>query len=175
MDITIEVLNQAMTRACMPELAGLLQDAVAGGASVGFLPPVSGEEAVAYWESVAAALAEGSRVLLIARRPDGPVVGTVQLDLAMRANGRHRAEVSKLMVHSSARRQGIGRALMLALEEQARRLGRTTLVLDTRQGDPSERLYRSLGYQFAGAIPRYARSADGTLHTTAFYYRLLET
>ncbi len=175
MDITIEALNEALTRACMPELVGLLQDAVVGGASVGFLLPVSREEAVAYWESVVAALAEGSRVLLIARRPDGAVVGTVQLDLAMRANGRHRAEVSKLMVHSSARRQGIGRALMLALEEQARRLGRTTLVLDTRQGDPSERLYRSLGYQFAGAIPRYARSADGTLHTTAFYYRLLET
>jgi hypothetical protein len=63
---------------------------------------------------------------------------------------------------------------MLALETQARRLGRTTLVLDTRQGDPSELLYRSLGYQSAGAIPAYARSADGTLHTTALYYRLLD-
>src|SRR3712207_2960382 len=124
MDITIEALNQELTRACLPELVDLLQDAVAGGASVGFLPPVGQEEAVAYWESVVAALAEDSRVLLIARRPDGTVVGTVQLDLAMRANGRQRAEVSKLMVHSSARRQGIGRALMLALEEQARRLSR---------------------------------------------------
>jgi ribosomal protein S18 acetylase RimI-like enzyme len=93
----------------------------------------------------------------------------------MRANGLHRAEVAKLMVHRAARRRGIARALMLALEDHARRLGRTTLVLDTRQGDPSERLYQSLGYQLAGAIPEYARSADGTLDATAIYYRLLKT
>jgi hypothetical protein len=62
---------------------------------------------------------------------------------------------------------------MLAAEEHARRLGRTTLVLDTREGDPSERLYRGLGWTLAGTIPRYARSADGSLHTTALYYKLL--
>ena len=62
---------------------------------------------------------------------------------------------------------------MLAVEEHARRLGRTTLVLDTRQGDPSERLYASVGYRLAGAIPAYAKSADGALDPSAFYYRLL--
>jgi GNAT superfamily N-acetyltransferase len=92
----------------------------------------------------------------------------------MRANGRHRAEVTKLMVHRTARRQGIGRALMVAVEAEARRLGRTTLHLDTREGDPSERLYQTLGWQRAGAIPRWARSADGTLHTTVFYHRVLD-
>ncbi|MGH7277612.1 MAG: hypothetical protein ACREJG_02900, partial [Candidatus Rokuibacteriota bacterium] len=65
--------------------------------------------------------------------------------------------------------------LMLAIEQPARRLARTTLVLDTRLGDPSERLYRSLGYEPAGVIPRYAQSADGTLAPTALYYRLLDT
>jgi len=30
-----------------------------------------------------------------------------------------------------------------------------------------------MGWQPAGTIPRYARSADGTLHTTVFYYKLL--
>ena len=78
------------------------------------------------------------------------------------------------MVHRAARRQGIGRALMQAVEEDARRLARTTLVLDTREGDPSERLYRSLGYIYVGAIPRYARSADGSLDATALYYKLLD-
>ena len=78
------------------------------------------------------------------------------------------------MVHRRARRQGVGRALMLAAEAEARRLGRSTLVLDTRHGDPSEILYRSLGWELAGEIPRYARSADGTLHATAFYFKLLE-
>ena len=77
------------------------------------------------------------------------------------------------MVVSAARRRGIGRLLMEAAEAGARRLGRTTPVLDTRQGEPSEAIYRGMGWQPAGTIPRYARSADGTLHTTAFYYKLL--
>ena len=146
---------------------------VDGGASVGFLPPLSDEDASAYWDGVAAALKGGGRRLWIARAADGGVVGTVQLDLAGQGNGRHRAEVIKLMVVSRARRRGIGRLLMEAAETEARQLGRTTLVLDTRQGDPSEALYRGMGWQPGGTIPRYARSADGTLHTTAFYYKLL--
>jgi len=80
----------------------------------------------------------------------------------------------KLMVYRASRQRGIGRALMLAAEAEARRLERTTLVLDTRQGDPSERLYRSLGWELGGVIPRYARSADGKLDPSAFYYRLLD-
>jgi len=154
-------------------LVALLQDVVDGGASVGFMAPLGADEAAAYWDSVAAVLKGGGRRLWIARAADGGIAGTVQLDLAGPANGRHRAEVIKLMVVSSARRRGIGRALMEAAEAEARRLGRTTLVLDTRQGDPSEALYRGMGWQAVGTIPRYARSADGTLHTTAFYYKLL--
>jgi len=146
---------------------------VDGGASVGFVPPIAAKDATAYWESVAAALKGGGRRLWIARAADGGIAGTVQLDLAGQANGRHRAEVTKLMVVSSARRRGIGRLLMEAAEAEARKLGRTTLVLDTRQGDPSEALYRRTGWQPGGTIPRYARSADGTLHTTAVYYKLL--
>lgn len=64
---------------------------------------------------------------------------------------------------------------MLAVEAEALKGGRTTLVLDTREGDPSERLYQSLGWQRAGVIPRYARSANGALDGSAFYYKLLST
>ena len=170
---SVEELSAAAALLLKSALDGLLKDVVDGGASVGFLPPLDDDEARAYWDGVVAALKGGGRRLWIARGTGGGIVGTVQLDLASQANGRHRAEVIKLMVVSSARRQGIGRLLMEAAEAEARELGRTTLVLDTRQGDPSEALYRGLGWQAAGAIPRYARSADGTLHTTAFYYKLL--
>ena len=112
-------------------------------------------------------------MLLGAREADGALVGTAQLLLATRPNGSHRAEVAKVIVHTKARRRGIGRALMLALEERAHRLGRTTLVLDTRRGDPSEQLYTSVGYTLAGVIPCYARSASGALDPSAFYYRVL--
>jgi ribosomal protein S18 acetylase RimI-like enzyme len=173
MEARIEILTPDATLAREPALVALLQDAVDGGASIGFLPPLGETEAAAYWRSVVAAMGAGARILFAAAQPDGQVVGTAQLDLATRPNARHRAEVQKVIVHRRARRRGIGRALMLAVEAEARRRGRTTLVLDTRRGDPSERLYATVGYRLAGVIPEYAQSADGALDPSAFYYRLL--
>jgi len=175
MGVPIDALTPAAARAAEPALAALLEDAVDSGASLGFLPPLLPATAAAYWRTVVADVEAGSRVLLAARGAEGTIVGSAQLELAMRENGRHRAEVAKVMVLRSARRHGIGRSLMLAAEDHARRLGRSTLVLDTRAGDPSERLYASVGWQRVGEIPRFAQSAGGTLHATAFYYKLLLT
>jgi GNAT superfamily N-acetyltransferase len=41
---------------------------------------------------------------------DGTVKGTIQIGLDMPPNGRHRADIMKLMVDPSARKQGLGRA-----------------------------------------------------------------
>lgn len=165
-------LDAAQAAQAVPELAPLLQAVVHAGAAVGFLPPVTETAAHAYWHGVAAAVADGSRLLWVAHR-GGALAGTVQLDLCLRPNGLHRAEVMKMMVHPAQRRHGLARALLLAVEAEARRLGRTTLVLDTRQGDAAEALYAGLGWVRAGVIPDYARSADGSLHATVVYYRLL--
>ncbi len=151
----------------------LLRACVADGASIGFLPPLDEQEARAFWARVVNMLRAGDAWLWSAD-VDGQLTGTVQLHAASSANGRHRGEVAKLMVDPDARRRGIGRALMLALEAHALAQGRTTLVLDTRAGDPSESLYSALGYQRVGEIPRYARSAGGQLDATAFFYKLLE-
>lgn len=172
--IVVERLTAEAARREASALASILEDVVEGGASVGFLPPLRPAEAASYWREVLAAVEGGTRVLLVARDPHGATVGTLQVDLCTHANGQHRAEVMKVMVPRAVQRRGIGRALMLGAEDEARRLGVTTLVLDTRMGDPSEALYTSVGYQRAGVIPRYARSADGSLHATAFYYRLLD-
>jgi len=150
----------------------LLADAVHSGASVGFLPPLNPIEALEYWDSVREAILAGSRILLAAYAED-ELVGSVQLSLEMRRNGDHRAEVTKLLVMQKARRRGLGRALMHAVEQTARQIGRTLLVLDTRKGDPSWQLYQQLGYQIAGEIPGYARSADGSLHTTVFFFKVV--
>jgi ribosomal protein S18 acetylase RimI-like enzyme len=171
--LSIEELTAESAAAELPNLIEILIDSVASGASVGFLPPLAPAEARDYWAGVVAGVEEGARVLLIARQ-DERAVGTVQLEFASKPNARHRAEVQKLLVHTTARRQGIGRALMAAVEDAARRAGRTLLVLDTRQGDPSEQLYRAQGYTFAGSIPAYARNGEGGLDATALYYRLLE-
>ena len=176
MGVLIEALAPGAARAAEPALIEVLRDAVDSGASVGFLPPLATATAAAYWRTVFAALDEGARVLLVARRAeDGAIVGTAQLEPSGKENGRHRAEVAKVMVLRPARRAGVGRALMVALESHARRLGRTTLVLDTREGDPSERLYASLGWRRLGVIPRYAESAGGGLDGSAFYYKLLDS
>jgi GNAT superfamily N-acetyltransferase len=171
--VSIDSLTADESARNLSGLLALLKDAVDSGASVGFLPPLADAEGEAYWRGVVEAVRDGSCVLLGAREPDGTLVGTAQLLPATRPNGSHRAEVAKVIVHTKARRRGIGRALMLAIEKRARGLGRTTLVLDTRRGDPSEQLYISVGYTLAGVIPRYARSADGALDPSAFYYRLL--
>lgn len=154
------------------QLAGLLIDAVESGASVGFLPPLGKHEALAYWRDVIAAMRQGRRVILAALEDD-LVQGSVQLDLEMRANGNHRAEAMKLFVHRRARRRGLAKALMSELETVARGLGRTLLVMDTRQGGEAEKMCESLGYVRYGEVPGYARSANGQLHTTVFFYRQL--
>jgi len=154
------------------ELADLLIDAVDSGASVGFMPPLGREEALAYWREVIAAMQAGSRVLLVALE-DNRVEGSVQLALETRANGNHRAELIKLFVHRRARRKGLAKALMAEAESAARCLGRTLLVLDTRKGGEAEKLFASIGYMRIGEVPEYARSGDGSLHTTVFFYRQL--
>jgi ribosomal protein S18 acetylase RimI-like enzyme len=169
---TVQRVTPEQLAAGLEPFVALLRDSVEGGASVGFLPPVPDEEAVAYWTGVRAALAAGHRVLLAARDHE-TLLGAVQLDLATMPNARHRAEVMKLMVHRQARRRGIGRALMLALEDVARAEGRRLVVLDTRVGDAAQQLYVSLGYTAAGVIPRYAMSAAGTLEATVYMYKEL--
>jgi acetyltransferase len=171
--MNIQRLTSESAVQLLPKLAALLEDAVASGASIGFLPPLTYENAINYWREVITALKDPYRILLVAQI-DQAIVGTVQLDLASRPNGSHRAEIAKLMVHTSHRGHGIGQALMNALEVEAQLAGRTTLVLDTREGDASERLYSKLGYSRAGTIPEYARSMNGSLHTTVFMYKLLK-
>ena len=139
------------------------------GASIGFLPPLTSADARLYWEH----LLEPS-VRLWVTLHDDEVVGTVQLHLSIKQNGAHRAEIAKLMVHPQRRRLGIARQLMDVAERAEVEANRSLLVLDTRAGDPSNGLYRSLGFVEAGRIPQYAPSADGQLDETVIYYKFIK-
>jgi ribosomal protein S18 acetylase RimI-like enzyme len=143
------------------ELAEVLVDCVAGGASVSFMPPFEHEDGKAFFTKVAGEVARGETALLVAR-VGGRIVGTVQLGLALPPNQPHRADIKKLLVHRSARGRGIGMALMTAAEEAARARGRTLLVLDTALGDNAERLYTRAGWNRVGVIPGYALFPDGS-------------
>lgn len=163
--IVIEQVNEISQY--IDELGHLLIQVVEDGASVGFLPPLSPEEARSYWLNV---LNEDTKLWVA--KMENEIVGTIQLQLCNKANGRHRAEIAKLMTSPRHRRTGVGRSLMQIAEEAAVLDQRSLLVLDTRQGDPSNLLYQSLGYEQAGVIPSYAQSANGQLHSTVFYYKV---
>lgn len=156
------------------ELAALLVDAVAGGASVNFVWPFALADGRAFFEhKVIPGLRADTRVLLVARDDDGRILGSVQLDCATPPNQRHRADVVKLLVLRDQRRRGIARALMTAIEDDARTRGRSLLTLDTVHGSAAEPLYRALGWTPVGVIPDYAVSPAGVPEAAIFFYKRL--
>lgn len=156
--------------ALVPALARLLIACVEAGASVSFMLPLTADRAEAFWRDVAAGVASGERVLLVAENATGGLVGTVQLVIALPENQPHRGDIAKLLVHPQARRQGIAAALMTAADDAARSAGKTLLVLDTVTGGDAERLYPRLGWLRCGVIPNYALwPRGGFCDTTVFY------
>jgi GNAT superfamily N-acetyltransferase len=153
-------------------LATLLVDCVDGGASVGFMQPIDVARATAYWRGVAAAVERGERALLVADAGERGIVGTVQVVVAQPEEQAHRGDISKMLVRRSARRAGIGAALMRAAEALARESGKSLLVLDTASAD-AERLYARLGWQRCGTVPGYALLPQGGLCDTTYFYRVL--
>jgi GNAT superfamily N-acetyltransferase len=171
---TFEPLAPPLKDTDREALVGLLLDAVEGNASIGFPGSTTRETALDFWSGVEVDVAAG-RALLFGSRSGGLLVATVQLRFSSYPNGRHRAEVAKLLVHSNARRHGLGTMLMQRVEEAAAGAGKSLLFLDTETGSAAEKLYRGLGWIEAGAIPRFAYRPDGALRPTTFFYKELKT
>lgn len=153
-------------------LSGVLIDCVEGGASVGFMHPLTMERAAAFWRRVAEGVGAGERAILVAEdEGGGGVCGTVQLVLAQPENQPHRADLCKMLVHRRARRGGLGSALMRRAEDVARECGKTLLVLDAVTGGDAARLYERLGWVRVGDVPRFALMPDGAECGTTYYYR----
>jgi len=169
-DIKVIALDAAGVRAGAEDLAEVLVDCVDGGASVNFMAGYDRARARAFWNEVASRMESDGRFVFAAAQEDGRIVGTVQLVPAGIENQPHRAEISKMLVLRSARKRGLGAALMRAAEEAAARTGKTLLTLDTASDD-AERLYAALGWTLAGRIPNYALMPDGTPCATALYYK----
>jgi ribosomal protein S18 acetylase RimI-like enzyme len=153
----------------LPALAALLVEAVAGGASIGFMAGFAPAEALAFWT---ARLATPGLVILVAH--DGAtLLGTVSLATGQPPNQPHRADVEKLIVSSAARRRGVGRQLIAAVEAEARTHGRTTLVLDTVPDSAAALLYDSCGWTRIGSIAAYALMPDGRFSATVIFAKWL--
>jgi acetyltransferase len=156
-----------------PGLLELLLDAVRHGASVGFMADFDEAQARTYLQGVQASIADASLLLWVVVR-DEQVIASVQLALCQKANGLNRAEVQKLLVHSSAQRHGLGQKLMTALELAASQHKRGLLYLDTEAGSAAEAFYQALHYTKVGELPNYCQSPDGRYSPTAIYFKTLE-
>lgn len=169
---TIERLTPPVGGDDVADLARLLVDAVASGAAVSFVAPLSLEQAGAWWRKT---LKEAHpRAFFFVARDDEGIAGSVQLHPAWAPNQPHRAEITKLLVHRRCRRSGLGRRLMQAIEQAARGAGFGLLTLDAKRGAAAEHLYRTMGWVHAGTIPRFAVDPDGTtLHDAVIFYKEL--
>lgn len=161
---------QSVGEAQIEGLADVLIDCVEGGASVGFMHPLTRERAVAFWRRVARGVAAGERALLVAEDAEG-ICGTVQLVLDVPENQPHRADLCKMLVHRRARRHGLGATLLRAAEAMALECGRDLLVLDAVTEGDAARLYARHGWVRVGDIPRYALMPDGEPCSTTYFYR----
>jgi acetyltransferase len=173
--VRVEPLPATAFAVAEGDLTTLLQACVHGGTSIGFLAPLSDADARAYWQSLVPQVASGARLVLVARDDAGDIVASGQLVFESRQNGRHRAEVCKVMVRPSHRRRGIAAELMRDLEQYARDRAIRLLFLDTSEGRGGAReLYETLGYTYAGGIPDYALDPDGRPAKNAIFFKKLD-
>lgn len=172
--ISIAELSLSDIETHLADLTAVLKDSVLDGAAISFMATLTDTEAQSFWHNdVRSGVESGSRRLFGAF-VDGRLVGTVQLVVGMPPNQPHRAEISKMVVHPESRRLGLGKALMTSALEAAKRANKTLVTLDTRTGDVSEALYRSVGFEQAGVIPDFAYDPDGQArHATTYMYRYL--
>ena len=97
--------------------------------------------------------ARAEHALVLGAFEDGRVVGTVTLEVDRRIPGGHprpplqpdQTHVRMLGVDASARRAGVGRALMEACLEEARRAGKARVTLETTETmEAAQRLYEAM-------------------------------
>jgi GNAT superfamily N-acetyltransferase len=95
-------------------------------------------------------------VFLVARDADGTAIGCGGLRLLEPGSG----EIKRMYVAPSSRGTGVATALLRALEDHARRLGLTRLLLETGTGQPDAiRFYQREGYEPIEAYGPYVGEA----------------
>ena len=118
-------------------------------------------------------LAAGNYPVLAAEADDGAFLGFASCGPYRHHQGyRHAAEHS-VYVEPSARRAGVGTALLARLEDECRTRGIHTLigVIDS-ENLPSIELHRKCGYEFAGTVREAGRKVGRWL-SIVYYQKIL--
>ncbi len=151
------------------EFEWLLGDAINDGGCVGFLLPVQADKLDRYWNGVAREMEAGEREVMAALE-NGRVIGALQIAYEKAESVRHRADLQKLIVHSTERRRGIARALLVHALERMPALGLVMYTITVAKAGPAEMLVRSLLFTRYGVMPHYGLTPDGKLHDASQYY-----
>jgi len=151
------------------EFEWLLKDAVEVGGTIGFMLPMTEDKLNRYWNGVARDMEAGERELLAAIE-HGKVIGAIQIAYQKAESTSHRADLQKLIVHSSEHRRGIARALLVDALERMPALGIAMYTITTFKEGVAEALVRSLLFTRFGVMPHYGLTPDGKLHDASMHY-----
>lgn len=111
------------------------------------------------WDSYHAELLRPESIMLVARRtrPDELTGHALHGFLSGRVSARE-LHVNNIGVHETARRRGIGNALMAAAFNAGRRQGAVLAILEVRAGNTAaQSLYRRFGFAVVGRRRQYYR------------------
>ena len=111
------------------------------------------------WDSYHAELLRPEAIMLVARRTRADELTGHSLHGFL--SGRVSAgelHINNIGVHETARRRGIGNALMAAVFAEGRRQGARTAILEVRAGNvAAQSLYRRFGFEVVGRRRHYYR------------------
>lgn len=111
------------------------------------------------WDSYHAELSRPEAIMLVARRTRADELNGHSLHgfLSGRVSARE-LHINNIGVHESARRRGVGNALMNAAFDAGRRQGALTAILEVRAGNvAAQSLYRRFGFEVVGRRRQYYR------------------
>ena len=156
----------------LDDLCDATESAILEGGGFGWLKPPPRQVLENYWKGM---LLVPERRLVVGRL-DGVICGSAQLSRAPR-NNEAQARAGTLtgaFVAPWARGYGIGRHIVLEIEQLARELGLIVLNLDLRDSQRAAiHLYESMGYRRWGTHPCYA-VIEGAIVPGHYYYKRLD-
>lgn len=81
---------------------------------------------------------------------------------ALSRTGFGEEELLLFAVSPEFRNKGLGAAMLRELDRSVRERGASRILLEMRDGNPAESVYRTFGFEPIGRRPKYYRTPDGS-------------
>ena len=143
--------------------------------TIGFPGPLSQQEGAKIVQSLAAAVSEGAKhVLLMFEQGTDRLIGHLIMTPSGLPNCRHVAEISRVFVHPDYRGLGAIRVGFRYIVEKCQALGVEILTLDVRADTRIHKLWTAMGFETIGTMQDYAR-IGGKSYAGCYMYQSLRT